>query len=327
MRQRLPRRLALLAPLLLALGACGDLLQNVPPRPEASTDPAVAAAEYPRLADVPERPRLGYTLEQRRAIAEGLVADRANARHTGDELRRATGRPVTPDDAPPLPPLPPPPEVADDTSTDLALAYVEEALARDSDDGSLGDFLDRLERPPPGIAARPPAAAVPPTAEDAAVTPAGPEPLAETAATAPAATVEEDPAPAEPPIPAETAAPAAAEPSADAVTAASEPSAALATATAPATAPGLPVIIRYVADLVEPPPAERERAVAGARQLDARSMLIVSGGGTRPGLAMERARRIAVALVAAGIAADRIVFEMAGDSDVVIVYEAAGEAG
>ncbi|MEZ5905338.1 MAG: OmpA family protein [Geminicoccaceae bacterium] len=150
---------------LVTLGGCSELLDSVPPRPAAIDDPAVAATPYPRLAEVPARPRLTYTLEQRRTIAEGLVADRDNARHRGDELRQATGRPPLPA-APPLPPRPPkkasdPP----DPAADLAIAYVEDSLARDADDGSLGDFLDGLERLPPGIdaaAAQAGTAALPP---------------------------------------------------------------------------------------------------------------------------------------------------------------------
>jgi outer membrane protein OmpA-like peptidoglycan-associated protein len=133
------------------VGGCGRLLDSVPPRPAAIDDPAVAEAPFPRLAEVPARPRLGYTLEQRRAIAEGLVADRDNARHQGDELRRATGRPALPP-APPLPAQEPPrASPPPDPAADLAIAYVEDSLARDADDGSLGDFLDGLERLPPGI--------------------------------------------------------------------------------------------------------------------------------------------------------------------------------
>lgn len=153
---------------LVTLGGCGELLDSVPPRPAAIDDPAVAETPFPRLAEVPARPRLTYNLEERRAIVEGLVADRDNARHQGDELRQEAGKAPLPP-APPLPPRPPakaaPPA---DPAADLAIAYVEDSLARDADDGSLGDFLDALERLPPGIdaaAAQAGTAALPPTAD------------------------------------------------------------------------------------------------------------------------------------------------------------------
>ncbi len=250
---------------LVALGGCGELLDSVPPRPAAIDDPAVAETPYPRLAAVPARPRLTYTLEQRRAIAEGLVADRDYARHQGNELRQATGRPPLPP-APPLPakpaskPAPPP-----DPAADLAIAYVEDSLARDADDGSLGDFLDALERLPPGI--------------DAAAAQAG----------------------------------IAAIPSMEDMPAAN----------------GLPLHVIFhdgSADL-DPDQEDRLRA-AGALAGDLSGPIVVSASGGRAGsagLAMERAQRVAAVLVAGGLDAARISFEiqgeMGGDGDEVIVYQ------
>lgn len=336
MRLRPPFRLALLAPLLLATAACTEFLETVPPRPVASEDAAVAEAEYPRLAQVPERPRLGYALEQQREIAEGLVADRDNARYAGDTLRRDTGRPVQPDMPAPLPPIPPPPVVADDSSGDLALAYIKEALAKDSDDGSLGDFLDRLEQPPPGAATAAPAAAEP-TAED------GPIAKTDEVADAPAEPRPAPPAPAAPvakPGDSTTlttaATPAAAAPAEDATPADVAPASVIddtvpadvaALSRASPAAPALPMTIRFPAGAVEVGAADRQRAEALAAAADGRSVLVVSGGGPRAGLAMERARRVAAILVAAGVDAQRIAIEMAGEGDAVVVYEAAGEAG
>ncbi len=153
---------------LVILGGCGELLDSVPPRPTAIDDPVVAETPYPRISEVPARPRLTYNLEQRRAIAEGLVADRDNARHQGNELRQEAGQEPLPP-APPLPPRPPAKvEPPPDPAADLAIAYVEDSLARDADDGSLGDFLDALERLPPGIdaAAAQAGTAAPPPTED-----------------------------------------------------------------------------------------------------------------------------------------------------------------
>ena len=53
------RGFAILALGLGVLGGCGGLLDSVPPRPAAIDDPAVAEAPFPRLAEVPARPRLG----------------------------------------------------------------------------------------------------------------------------------------------------------------------------------------------------------------------------------------------------------------------------
>lgn len=151
---------------LVMLGGCGELLDSVPPRPAAIDDPVVAETPFPRLAEVPARPQITYDLDERRAIADGLVADRDNARHQGNELRQQAGQAPLPP-APPLPPRPPAKaEPPPDPAADLAIAYVEDSLARDADDGSLGDFLDALERLPPGIdaaAAQAGTAALPPT--------------------------------------------------------------------------------------------------------------------------------------------------------------------
>ena len=253
--------------LLVGAGGCSDLLESVPPRPAAIDDPAVDETPYPRLAAAPARPRLSYSLEQRRTIVEGLVADRDNARHQGDALRAETGRPPLPA-VPPLPPAPlPKASPPADPAADLAIAYVEESLARDADDGSLGDFLDRLERLPPGI--------------DAAAAQAG--------------------------------------------IAAVQPPAA-----ATASPPRLPLRVIFVPGSAELGPAAQDiLRAAGAMLRDLPGPVVVKGAGAgagpAPGLGMERAQRVAAALVAAGLDAGRISFEtggeMGGDSDAVIVYQ------
>lgn len=346
----------------LLLAACGDFAENIPPRPAASDDPAIVAAPYPNLAAVPARPQLGYTLEQRREIARGLVADRANARHEGDTLRGDLGRPVEPDTVQPLPPLPvvePPP--AADPEADLALAYVEEALARDSDDGSLGDFLDRLERRPPASAeaapvpppAPPPVPSEPMPSDPITPDPASPLPPASepTAAAADAAPLPDaresvpvvtaiEPPATEPeaaePVPAVV--PVVAEPDGPSpprvLAAPPEPADEAVVATAPAavaTPPAatvveplrLPLAVLFEPGEVQVGDEPRARLDGIARQLRGHgATVVVSGGGARAGLAMERARRVAALLVSSGVPPGRIVIEMGGERDAVVVYEA-----
>lgn len=68
-------------------GAFGD---DAPPPPrQAQTDDQ----GYPTLSSVPERPQPTSTPEQRQEIAEGLVADRDNARYTDEVLRGVPGAP------------------------------------------------------------------------------------------------------------------------------------------------------------------------------------------------------------------------------------------
>ncbi len=118
-----PFRLALGASLGLALGACADVASTVPPRP-APPDAATANAAYPEPVDVPGRPKLTYTLEQRRSIEDRLVADRDNARHAADALRAGETVPPLPRDlgndaagqAPPADPPPPAPPPAAGTA-------------------------------------------------------------------------------------------------------------------------------------------------------------------------------------------------------------------
>lgn len=271
-------RVGVLATLLIGLGGlggCGELLDSVPPRPAAIDDPTVAAAPYPRLAEVPERPRLSYSQEQRRTIVEGLVADRDNARHQGDALRQATGQPPLPP-VPPLPAQAPPKlEAPPDPAADLTIAYVQDSLARDADDGSLGDFLDGLQRLPPGI--------------DAAAAQAG------IAAVQP---LEGTPA-----------------------------------------LDGLPLHVIFEPGSADLDPQARGRLEAVGEVLrDLTGPVVVRAAGGQPGtpgLAMERARRVAALLVAAGLDAGRISFEvggetsgeMGGDGDEVIVYQPDGGSG
>jgi outer membrane protein OmpA-like peptidoglycan-associated protein len=333
MRKRPRCHAWLLAPVFLLTTACGEVLDNVPPRPAGIEDPAVADAAFPHLAAVPARPRLTYTLEQRREIAEGLVADRANARYAGDTLRQALDRPVEPDTVPPLPPVDAPPGEPDDRPGDLSLAYLEEALARDSDGGSLGDFLERLQQPPPAVAEiGPPAGEPPPVPSPPVPLPAAPWPpvpsddaargvereaeLPDRPSADAAAAGQETPAAPPSPLPARTTAATPGDP------ALPEPLPPATSADAPA-APVLPLAIVFDADdaaLRDVDQALLRRLVLALAGGDA--VLVVSGGAARPALAMERARRVAAALVEAGLRPAQIALEMGGESDVVVVYEA-----
>ena len=72
--------------LMIVLASCQDVAEQ-PGQIEAVTfDPG-----YPSLHTVPPRPQLTYTVEQRRAIVDMLVADRANARYTEEVVRYRAG--------------------------------------------------------------------------------------------------------------------------------------------------------------------------------------------------------------------------------------------
>jgi hypothetical protein len=106
---------------------------------------------YPALATVPDTVPQGGTVEQRRAIVEGLMADRIGARQTSDMIRARAG--VSPAPQPTLPAgesaaeIVADPEVAAPSAapatSDRGLRYPR---AGSVDDGSLGDFIRDLER-------------------------------------------------------------------------------------------------------------------------------------------------------------------------------------
>ncbi|MGF1475690.1 MAG: hypothetical protein ACFB6S_09020 [Geminicoccaceae bacterium] len=78
-------------------------------------DQAPAEEAVPRLADVPERPKLTYSVQQRREISEGLAADRENARYTAEVLRHRAGKSALPppprSEPEPVPTAPTPPAI------------------------------------------------------------------------------------------------------------------------------------------------------------------------------------------------------------------------
>jgi hypothetical protein len=124
------------------------------------TASAASTSEYPSLHTVPPRPRLSYSVEQRRAIVEGLVADRENARYTDQVVRYRSGQSSLP--PPPAPPTavaalvpeglvePPGAEAAADEPVDSGPAYGgdddDRTFDRQYDDDTLSDFVDELAR-------------------------------------------------------------------------------------------------------------------------------------------------------------------------------------
>jgi outer membrane protein OmpA-like peptidoglycan-associated protein len=111
-RRRSARRLGMLA-VLLGLTACNpvdtwrDLSGVSRNDPDPDTTPntknlaAGEASDYPNLATVPPPPVRALTAAEREKLTQSLIADRANARHTDEQLR-AGFSPVAA--APPPPP-------------------------------------------------------------------------------------------------------------------------------------------------------------------------------------------------------------------------------
>src|SRR5690348_13230567 len=107
-------RLAVLA-LLLGLGACNpvETLRDWTGRSQNDPDPdttpntrnlaAGEASDYPNLATVPPPPSRAMTAADREKLTQSLIADRANARHSDEQLR--AGPSAAPAAAPPPPSL------------------------------------------------------------------------------------------------------------------------------------------------------------------------------------------------------------------------------
>jgi hypothetical protein len=135
--------------LLLLLGAC----ERAAAPGQSPSRPASPAA-YPDLADVPPRPKLSETLEQRSEMGNQLAADRENASRRAAELAYAAGRAAAPPPAPaggpaggaaaPAPPAGPP---AGDAS--VARSYLDSSFNDVRDRGKLRQFMLRLGREAP----------------------------------------------------------------------------------------------------------------------------------------------------------------------------------
>ncbi len=133
------------------LGGCADAGPPLPPELAAARERA-AREPYPDLREVPPRPRLGYSIEQRRAIARRLAADRDNAAYEGKKLRYETGRaaspPRPPDTSPPAMDGRPRPETGGGGGAppeDPGRAYVEQMLEGPGRKGELDDLIEWME--------------------------------------------------------------------------------------------------------------------------------------------------------------------------------------
>jgi hypothetical protein len=322
---------------LLLLGGCQE--------PAGSgTSPAVPAApgDYPDLASVPPRPQLSYTIEQRREIADQLVADRENARHREAELAYATGRSDTPPPPPPAaaPPAPEAPQPAPaapaaaapvEPAGDAAIAraYVDENLNASNTNRRLHRFMRRLERKAPD--------------------PYGPASIAEAVGLAgsaePAAGEAAPPAEAPPAAPPATSGGAEAQPGAlqrfgsylggilgvegdtKEPAAAPQPAAAPAPDASASMADAVPAMGAVVARV---PFADRStslapgaqeqlaRAVELARAAKARLKIVAPAG--PQALGIDRGRQVAVGLMQAGASASQLDLGTGGTGDEVVVY-------
>jgi hypothetical protein len=122
----------------------------------ASSEPAPLAgapadAGYPELQSVPPRPQLSYTVQQQRQIVDALIADRENARYTGQVVRHRSGLSSLPP-----PPTPPEPAAPLDLEPEIAGPAPEPSLVERE---TLVDFLGALLFDAPAVApgAEPPA--------------------------------------------------------------------------------------------------------------------------------------------------------------------------
>jgi hypothetical protein len=179
----------------LTLPGCQEMGDD---RAPASSEPAPAAeapadSGYPSLQSVPPRPQLSYTVEQQRQIVEALIADRENARYTGQVVRHRSGLSSLPP-----PPTPPEPAAPVDFEPAMAARDVTDPERGLAEHETLADFIGALffdEPAPAPVTAEPedPDRASEPEAQD--VTPDGSD------RGAPASTAGATASPADAPLP------------------------------------------------------------------------------------------------------------------------------
>lgn len=137
---------------------------------------ACSGEGYRSLHEVPERPVV-EPREQRLAMGDALLADRAAAERAGATLRHETGRGPAPGPIEAVPGMPrPAPESTSRRPENVEARYVEERVRAETSDTSLGDFMRRVARLPEDSAVPPPAGdpAGPPAPEEVAQVPARP---------------------------------------------------------------------------------------------------------------------------------------------------------
>jgi hypothetical protein len=156
---------------MISLASCQDVAEEPTPSQAVTVEPG----GYPSLHTVPPRPQLSYSVEQRRTIVDGLIADRENARYSGDVVRYRAGlSSLPPPAAPAFAAVPPAPEPE---AADAAAASTPAAPARDApvvdpeteflyEDDDLESFMEEMVDDrigPPGAASgEPQANAAPP---------------------------------------------------------------------------------------------------------------------------------------------------------------------
>jgi hypothetical protein len=140
----------------LALAGCQRVAEPAAPNQMGTTPATANDSGYPSLYTVPPRPQLSYNVEQRRAIVDGLIADRANARYTDQVVRYRTGRSTLP--PPPAPPpvvaavvpeAPAEPGAADESASSSPEAGETSGSATaptGSGQDTLGDFMAQMVR-------------------------------------------------------------------------------------------------------------------------------------------------------------------------------------
>src|SRR5919106_874350 len=133
--------------LMIVLASCQDVAEETGQIEAVSFEPG-----YPSLHTVPPRPQLSYTIEQRRTIVDGLIADRANARYSSDVVRYRAGLSSLPPPAVPAlaVPLEPEPEAADAADTVTLPVPARDAPVVDPEteflyeDDDLGTFMEEM---------------------------------------------------------------------------------------------------------------------------------------------------------------------------------------
>ena len=137
--------------LMIVLASCQDVAEETGQIEAVSFEPG-----YPSLHTVPPRPQLSYTIEQRRTIVDGLIADRANARYSSDVVRYRAGLSSLPPPAVPAlaVPLEPEPEAADAADTVTLPVPARDAPVVDPEteflyeDDDLDSFMEEMIESP-----------------------------------------------------------------------------------------------------------------------------------------------------------------------------------